>query len=203
MRCIVCGNESFEMFHQGTRDNSEIDVMRCRKCNALQLSSFLQIKEGFYENGDMHKNQYCAAGDVYLEQEWDSWVNETKADDYRRADVIKTIIEGEGSNILDFGCGNGGFLRRLREQNPSLNVTGVELDRNARTHLLEEEIEVYESIDQIDSSVKFDIITMFHVLEHLEEPYKMVNMISDRLSDKGLLIIAPQCRRCAYFAISF
>lgn len=96
MKCIVCGNKSFELFHQGTRDNSELDVMRCEKCKSLQLSSFSQIKDGFYEDGNMHKNQYSVLGDTYSEQAWDSWVNETKEDDYRRADVIKAQIERGG-----------------------------------------------------------------------------------------------------------
>lgn len=96
MKCIVCGNKSFEIFHKGTRDNSEIDVMRCGKCRSLQLSSFSQIGEGFYEDGNMHKNQYSVSEDTYSEQAWDSWVNETKEDDYRRADVIRAKIERGG-----------------------------------------------------------------------------------------------------------
>lgn len=191
MRCIVCGNESFEMFHQGTRDNSEIDVMRCEKCRGLQLSSFSQIKEGFYEDGNMHENQYSVLGDTYLEQDWNSWMNETKEDDYRRADVIRAKIEGgglKGNNVLDFGCGNGGFLRRLKEQKMA-NVVGVELDQDARKHLLNEGINVYESIDMIDPSVKFDIITMFHVIEHLEEPDKIMRMLREKLVDNGLLVV--------------
>lgn len=96
MRCIVCGNESFELFHRGTRDNSAIDVMRCKKCRSFQLSSFSQIEEGFYEVGDMHKDQYSVSEDTYSEQVWDSWVSETQEDDYRRADMIKAKIEGGG-----------------------------------------------------------------------------------------------------------
>lgn len=191
MKCIVCGNESFELFHQGTRDNSEIDVLRCEKCKSLQLSSFLQIKEGFYEDGNMHKGQYSVLGDTYSEQDWDSWVSETKEDDFRRADAIKAKIEGEGlkeSKVLDFGCGNGGFLRRLKEQKAA-NVVGVELDRAAREHLLSEGIDVYESVDMIDPSVKFDVITMFHVIEHLEEPVKIMRTLRERLTDNGLLVV--------------
>lgn len=192
MKCIVCGNESFKLFHQGTRDNSEIDVMRCEKCKSLQLSSFSQIEEGFYEEGNMHKNQYSVMGDTYSEQAWDSWVSETKEDDYRRADAIRDEIEGrglKGGNILDFGCGNGGFLKRLKEQKAVANVVGVELDWDARKHLLNEGIDVYEAIDMVEPSAKFDIITMFHVIEHLEKPGEIIRKIRDRLSDGGLLVV--------------
>lgn len=96
MRCIICGNETFKMFHQGTRDNPEIDVMQCTKCMSLQLSSFSQIEEGYYEDGKMHKNQYSALQDTYSEQVWDSWIDETKEDDDRRAAMIEKVRGGAG-----------------------------------------------------------------------------------------------------------
>lgn len=189
MRCIICGNETFKMFHQGTRDNPEIDVMQCTKCMSLQLSSFSQIEEGYYEDGKMHKNQYSALQDTYSEQVWDSWIDETKEDDDRRAAMIEKQGGGLDGNVLDFGCGNGGFLRRIKKQGNMARAFGVELDKTTRTHLLQEEIEVFESIDNIDQSIKFDIITMFHVIEHLEDPYEMMKKLRDRLTDNGLLIV--------------
>lgn len=189
MRCIVCGSESFETFHKGTRDNPAIDVMKCTKCMSLQLSSFEQIEEGFYEDGNMHKDQYSAIQDAYSEQVWDSWIDETKEDDDRRAAMLEETWGGLDGNVLDFGCGNGGFLRRIKARSTTANAIGVELDKATRAHLVQEGIEVYESIDSIDQSMKFDIITMFHVIEHLEEPYKIIEKMKERLSDNGLLII--------------
>lgn len=92
------------------------------------------------------------------------------------------------SNILDFGCGNGGFLKRLKEQKAA-NAVGVELDQDARKYLLNKGINVYGLIDMIDPSVKFDIVTMLHVIEHFEEPDKVLRALTEKLADNGLLVV--------------
>ena len=188
MKCLVCGSELFEIFHKGTRDNPNVDVLRCVGCNSFQLSSFSQIYDGFYEEGEMRKNQYIVSQDTYSDQLWDTWIAETKEDDCRRAEKMEKMFGGY-NNILDFGCGNGGFLRELKKKNIVNNILGVELDKEARTRLLNENIEVYDGLDSIDKAVKFDVVTMFQVIEHLENPHKIVNGIKNRLVENGLLII--------------
>ncbi len=188
MKCLVCGNEAFELFHKGTRDHSEVDVMKCSNCRSLQLSSFSQVYEGFYEEGNMRKNQYDASKDEYTEEMWDSWVKETRADDCRRTAMLGKMCVG-GGNILDFGCGNGGFLKRLREEKITNNIMGVELDREACKRLHNDKINVYQRLNDIDEEVTFNVVTMFHVIEHLKDPGKVVSDIKNRLADGGLLVI--------------
>ena len=188
MKCVVCGNKLVETVHKGTRDNPKIDVMRCAECKSLQLSSFEQIHDGFYEDGNMRKGQYDISQDImYSDMVWESWLKETKEDDYRRVKMLESVLGG--AKVLDFGCGNGGFLRGLRKEGVTKNVVGVELDKEAQSRLMKENIEVYDQLDSIDKSVKFDIITMFHVIEHLDNPYRIIAGIKNRLKDDGLLII--------------
>ena len=96
MKCLICGSESFEFFHKGTRDNPNVNVMKCIECNSFQLSSFTQIYDGFYEDGNMRKDQYIVSQGTYSDQLWDSWIAETKEDDCRRAVEIEKIIGGGG-----------------------------------------------------------------------------------------------------------
>ena len=190
MKCIVCGNELVETFHKGTRDNPKIDVMRCAECRSLQLSSFEQIQDGFYEDGNMRKDQYSISQDMYSDTVWESWLEETKEDDYRRVKMLERVFKGGGGiKVLDFGCGNGGFLRVLRQEGVIKNIVGVELDKEAQSRLMKENIEVYDKLDSIDKSVRFDVITMFHVIEHLDNPYRIILDIKSRLKVGGLLII--------------
>lgn len=100
MKCLVCGSEAFDFFHKGTRDNPDVDVMKCRGCNSFQLSSFSQIYDGFYEEGNMHKEQYIIPQDAYSDQSWDSWIAETKEDDCRRATEIEKVIGGDITEYL-------------------------------------------------------------------------------------------------------
>lgn len=188
MQCLVCGNKKFRLFHEGTRDNPEINVMQCSKCKSLQLSAFSQIDNNYYENGTMRKNQYDAASDAYMDTLWENWRRETREDDLRRLQMLRELMRGK-TNILDFGCGNGGFLSALQEEDIVSDVVGIELDTEARSRMRAEGITVYEDLDDIDTNVRFDVITMFHVIEHLSDPDAILRKLRDKLADGGLLIV--------------
>lgn len=169
MKCIVCGNEKFELIHHGTRDNAEINVMRCLCCGGKQLSSFEQITDDFYENSGMHQNNEIGILSSQM----------VMADDFRRAELLKDDYKGK--NLLDFGAGGGGFLRLAR--NYAESVTGVELEKASRERMEKDGINAVREIG--DLSEKFEIITMFHVIEHLTEPVKILEQISAKLSGGG------------------
>lgn len=182
MICRMCGSETI-LFHKGTRDRADVDVLKCPNCGLLQLST-KTVDDSMYENGEMLKEQYVGVTDVVGEMNWDTWIAETKKDDNRRYASLKSMIKGK--KILDFGCGNGGFLRRAKEITSS--VYGVELNRETVERLSEEAITIKASIDEY-SADSFDLITMFQVLEHLEEPELYLQKIKSRLRVGGMLLI--------------
>ena len=59
-KCIICGGEEYIKIHHGTRDIEDIDVLKCKKCGIVMLSSFQQIYDGFYENSGMPENKEIA-----------------------------------------------------------------------------------------------------------------------------------------------
>ncbi len=189
MQCLVCGSETFSFFHKGTRDNCDIDVMQCESCKSFQLSSFSQIHDGYYEEGNMHESQYNVEQAELVEEAWRKWIEDTKEDDWRRRKMYRKICERERTKILDFGCGNGGFLRAVKQEKNQDDVYGVELDKEARVRLNNENIKVYKRLNEIKQTVRFDVITMFHVIEHLDNPQKILAEIKEHLKDDGLLII--------------
>ena len=77
----------------------------------------------------------------------------------------------KNKDILDFGCGWGGFLRNLKNYK-SLN--GVEL-RKENINFIKNNIKKINISNKINSFEKnFDIITMFHVLEHIPSKLKLL-----------------------------
>lgn len=164
--CFLCGNSDIELFHKGTRDNKNIDVLKCKKCGLVFLSSFEHIHNEFYENSGMYKKDNLKI---------QKWREITYEDDTRRANMLKKIIERK--DILDFGCGNGGFLDYSKLY--ANRICGIEIDRAAREDLISHGYTVWEQIDECDQ--EFDIITLFHVLEHLENPVEYL------LKLKGIL----------------
>jgi 2-polyprenyl-3-methyl-5-hydroxy-6-metoxy-1,4-benzoquinol methylase len=92
------------------------------------------------------------------------------------------------SNILDFGCGTGEFLNFMKKN--SWNVTGVEPNETARqkaNHLLENK--VLENLHQVKSR-SMEVITLWHVLEHVHDLNNTIQKLKSLLSLNGHIIIA-------------
>lgn len=178
-KCSLCGSDNIIKIHSGVRDNLNIDVLRCQKCGLVFLSDMTQITDDFYQDGGMHAEH----GN---EEAFAKWRKNTYADDFRRATMISSN-GGVHRSILDFGSGNGGFLKILK-QNGFRNLYGVELERYAREKINAEGIDCREDIDQFDQRY-FDVITSFHVIEHLTEPSKWLSKIRSHMDDESQFYI--------------
>ena len=90
--------------------------------------------------------------------------------------------------LLDFGSGTGTFLKEAIKH---FNITGIELNSKAiqqTASLIKKH--TYEHIGLLSSNDKFDIITMWHVLEHLPNLKNTIGKIKEHLSPKGHIFIA-------------
>lgn len=172
-RCEICGGELY-VVHKGTRDDQNINVLKCSRCNTKQLSI---INDKDYENGFMNGKE------SFTPEEISKRVNDCKADDDRRVKMLIPICEG--CNVLDFGCGFGGVLLGLEDYCKS--ICGVELSSFERNYLIDKGYDVRKSIDEFGDC--FDLITLFHVFEHLNNPRFWLNKIADHLRIGGKCII--------------
>ena len=97
-------------------------------------------------------------------------------------------------NVLDIGCGTGEFLNACKQN--GWNVTGIEPSEVARKHAKENfgiEPLTPEKLFEI-SEKKFNVITMWHVLEHVHQLHKTIEQINKLLINDGALIVAvPNC----------
>lgn len=182
MKCLICGESLFTCIHYGTRDIQDINVMKCIKCGMVQLDKKVYNTEQGYVSGNMLKNSYGITTDKTEDKEWNTWVQETKNDDDRRYEKLKELCIGK--SILEFGCGNGGFLRRIKKR--ATVVTGIELMEKARQNIEKEGITIYKSLQSIH--MQYDIVCMFMVIEHLNDPDTILGKIYDILKPGGILI---------------
>jgi len=172
-KCYLCGGNNFKKLEGNVRDNSSLDVLCCENCSLVFLSSFEHIDENFYENDGMH------GGNVDVKM----WRKQTKDDDNRRFKFLKKQIKNK--TIMDFGCGNGGFLTFAKIV--AKKAVGVELQKAQEDFYKKNNLEVFFNIDGI--SDKFDFITLFHVLEHLKDPIAMLKKLGSKLNKNGEIII--------------
>lgn len=107
----------------------------------------------------------------------------------KRVLIQKTSVLRTGS-ILDIGCGTGYFGGAMKKA--GWQVTGIEINEKARS--LAASRFGLNVISPVEISVlpdhSFDIITLWHVLEHFHDPFKYFSDISNLLKPGGVCIVA-------------
>lgn len=93
----------------------------------------------------------------------------------------------EKGSLLDIGAGTGHFLDLAQKK--SWKVTGIEPSANARKIAQNKGISFVDSIKDIESN-SFDVITMWHVLEHVYDLDEQLNQLKRILKKDGTLIVA-------------
>lgn len=92
-------------------------------------------------------------------------------------------------SVLDIGCGTGEFLAYLKSR--GYWVRGVEPSTQAREQAIaNHSLEVVPSLASVASQEQFQVVTLWHVLEHLPSPHETLKQVFASLADRGLLIIA-------------
>ncbi|MUP45127.1 class I SAM-dependent methyltransferase [Gramella sp. BOM4] len=89
--------------------------------------------------------------------------------------------------ILDFGAGTGEFLKKMKSR--GWEIEGVEPSETARDFARKKDLILKSHLDEI-SNQKFDVISLWHVLEHIPDYELHLQKFYDLLVEDGILIIA-------------
>lgn len=150
------------------------------ECSDCQLVTHERDLREFidYQSGSMHS---WASG-------YGGTLETPKEDISRRVEAIKALSQRHKvKRILDFGSGNGEMISALSDQ---FSVEGLEPEEQARKKCINEGKKVSASVDEITkSSAKFDLVALFHVVEHFYNPKIEFARIYDLLNPGGLLIL--------------
>lgn len=89
--------------------------------------------------------------------------------------------------LLDVGAGTGDFLLGAKEGD--WKVCGMEPNSNAIKKAAEKGVTLYSDFSELENK-KFDVITLWHVLEHLPDLDKQIEKFRNVLAENGTLIVA-------------
>jgi len=100
---------------------------------------------------------------------------------------LQGLLGGGGGTVLDYGCGNGSFIRRAAEALPDVEFIGYEIgdekeivQRTDRVTIVRASLE-----DLLPLLPPCRVIIMNHVIEHLPDPFSVVSTLASKLEPGG------------------
>lgn len=102
-------------------------------------------------------------------------------DEQRRYSQFHKIIKN--NSLIDFGSGYGDFINKFRYNDKA----AIEKRRNCVNFLKKKKIKVFQDLSEIKK--KFDFVTFFNSLDHLEFPQLILKQAKKILSKNGKIII--------------
>lgn len=162
-------------FFPTVRDRDDVAVLKCELSGVIFLDGGNHMAEKYYneKSGTSYWNQTGRAEALL----------ETKEDDDRRFSDFKHLVAGK--KYCDVGCGLGGVLEKMSAV--AGKVEGVELQSEIREYLNKIGFSVNDSIEKLTND--FEVISMFHVFEHIINPLNFLKELHSKLQVGGKIII--------------
>jgi len=124
----------------------------------------------------MEKEKKIDFVDYYYDKRWD----------------LLSLIPSNSKNILDIGCGKGWLGKKIKETRPC-KITGIEVtSAGSYAHKIYDKVYIKSVEDIIPAFEKnsFDCIILGDVLEHLINPWSVLEQLTFLLQKKGVLVIS-------------
>ncbi|MEM7372216.1 MAG: class I SAM-dependent methyltransferase [Bacteroidota bacterium] len=103
--------------------------------------------------------------------------------------LVQHLAGSKTGKILDIGCGTGEFLGTMKQA--GWNALGLEPDPGAREQANKNFGLTVEPSDHLFAiSDSYDVISMWHVLEHVHQLHENIDQIYSLLKEDGVLLIA-------------
>ncbi len=171
-KCVLCGGTSSVFF---TRDvpvgRKAFSILECRSCGLLRTQPILASSE----------LARAYTGSYYADDAFLSWRTQRA----RRKEVEGNVRAGL---LLDIGCGSGSFLSHMRRHGWT-HVLGVEPSASGRSACRRKGLRVLSRLQEVPPH-SCDVVTMWHVLEHVNDFPSYVRMIASKLKPGGVLFVS-------------
>ncbi len=191
--CTVC-KKSESSFYEATNAlmheaNNELYIFNiCANCETVFLTNPVTIdKLNIY-----YTENYLPYRGSNAWGKYSSFVeNSQKALDLKRVNFVKKYLKNNGSNasVLDVGCGNPSFLELLN-QKAKVNCTGIDFSDSGWIGKNYQDLTLMRvAIEDFKTDTLFDVITLWHYLEHDYNPNQTIETLYKCLKPDGKLII--------------
>lgn len=179
-----CGGTTGRLVRKRIRGGKKRKIFKCIECGTVQKG---------IQNATDHEEFHRESGqssEINLDPMSESYRQRNRIDIDRRKELLDPILN-EDQLLLDFGTGIGGFLKAVDDKVEK--AIGCEINESQAEFVRRElGFEVYQDLESAGSVIdrdSIDVITMFHVLEHLVDPVEYLNDCREILDNDGYLIV--------------
>jgi len=199
-KCPVCGH-SDHLTYLELKDyfltKEDFSLVKCNYCGLIATNPQPKLEEiGRYYNSGNYISH--ATNSISLVDRIYNLIRKRTL--ASKISLIKKHTNG--NHLLDIGCATGVFLNYCSQHN--FTVEGVEPDEKARNYACEHfnlNVKDLNNLNNLKEN-SFDIITMWHVLEHVNDINERLSVVWKLLKDDGIAIIAlpnPQSYDSLYY----
>lgn len=183
--CPACGSQNFLDFIQCkdyTVSQESFHVKRCGTCGLCATSPRPTAGNAaaYYESTDYISHSSGAKS--LMDRVYVLARRFTLAWKYS---LVKSTANHR--SLLDVGCGTGDFLAFAKAK--GLTTFGTEPSAKARAVAQKKDVNVVDSIASLPTQT-FDVITLWHVLEHIYDLHGTLDKLKERLNEHGTIFIA-------------
>jgi 2-polyprenyl-3-methyl-5-hydroxy-6-metoxy-1,4-benzoquinol methylase len=198
--CPVCGNEKYTVFLNCTDyflTKEKFTIVKCEECEFTFINPRPEIAQfaGYYESTEYISHSGTDKGIVNSVYK--------KVRNYTHKKKVKLVSKyAKGNKILDIGCGSGELLSLFKEHD--WETLGIEPNQSAREFAIKQHGIIVEEESGISKIVtgSMDVISMWHVLEHVSGLNERLREVNRILKDDGVVFIAVP-NRIAYDALYY
>lgn len=148
-------------------DNISLRLSQCENCGFGIYLPIVVGNDSFYS--EISQNEY------YLSDRWDFQM------------ALKTLQSTKAHSVLDVGCGRGAFLQQVLNHLPLIDCHGFDANPTIGEYL---PISVTLHSNMIDAPSNFDAVTLFQVLEHVDDPLLLLQQSIAKVRLGGLVIVS-------------
>jgi len=188
--CPLCEGQEFEQIFEKRANIKGVErrfvLARCQKCSLLSLQPRPLPDEILYFYPMDYEPFWLP-----IEEEPNLFLRWIHRRHFAiRCHVVESFFPN-GGNLLDIGCGTGGFLAMLRRNNRWYGV-GVDINEQAASVARRQGLCVFcGDLNQMFLPAGFfDVATMWEVLEHVRDPLNILKTIHHLLKPKGILLLS-------------
>lgn len=180
--CRICeGSESKVIAQLET-----FQYVMCSVCGVIRMYPYPSKNEidNFYAN---YYQQKINEGQGYLSEEN---YNAFKAEKELTLGDLGFVPKGDEKSCLDIGCATGDFVKLMNSY--GYDTVGIDMSDDLIEKAIKRELKCYRSnLDEVNR--QYEVISLFHVIEHVEFPKDYLRKIYSLLVEKGDFLIETPC----------